>query len=448
MMQGRGPGSPVAPAMPAARSSRSPSGAAATANGPEETADLITAAARCLLANGAETQRIAERVEQIADAAGGRVEIALGWTDSRVDFTAADGTTVSRRFSASPVGVGMNRVMGVDAAIEDVAAGRMTVPAASTAVRAAAARPPSNTVLFAVACAVGACGLAIIFGADDGAALGLIALAAGLGGFARRLLGRWGANNFWQVGVAGLLAGLFGAIAVGADLSSPLRLAAVCPCMVLVPGPHLLNGSLDVASLRIPLGLARLTFATVTLLSITAGLLLGLSLGGADLVLDPAGRTVPWWLDAMSAAVVAVCYGIFYSAPLRVLVWPFVVGAAVHALRWVALYEWHLPAWAGAGIACLVAGFALMPVARRFQVPFSAIGFASVVSLMPGLLVFRVLAGLSMLPGATGAEVPTLLQTIVNDANVAFLTIFAMAIGFLIPAACYQAVARRRVPAG
>lgn len=448
MTPGRGPAGPIngvvpRPAAPSASPRPSPPGAAGATTDSTAAADLITAASACLLANGAESERVVQRADQLALAAGGRVELSLGWTESRCSYTGLDGSVVERRFVASPTGVGMNRVMAVDAAIEDRAAGRLSTPAAATAIQDAGRQPPSSTLLFALACAVGACGLAVIFGADDWAALGLIALAAGLGGVVRRLLGSWGANNFWQVGVAGLLAGLFGAIAVGADVSSPLRLAAVCPCMVLVPGPHLLNGSLDIANLRLPLGLARLTFATVTLLSITAGLLLGLSLGGADLVLDPAGRDVPLWLDASAAAVVAVCYGIFYSAPLRILAWPFVVGAGVHALRWVALYEWHLPAWAGAGLACLVAGFVLMPVAQRFQVPFSAIGFASVVSLMPGLLVFRVLAGLSVLPGAKGAEVAPLLQTIVNDANVAFLTIFAMALGFLVPAACYQAARQR-----
>lgn len=411
-------------------------------------ADLIVATSACLLANGAESERIAERADQLARARGGRVEVSLEWSGSRVDYTDADGSTVVRQFSAGPTGVGMNRVMAVDAAVEDVAAGRATVADATARVGQASGLPPSNTLLFVAACAVGACGLAVIFGADDPAALVLIAVAAGLGAVARRLLGRFGANNYWQVGVAALLAGIIGAFAVHIDLSSPLRLAAVCPCMVLVPGPHLLNGALDVAGLRIPLGLARLTFATVTLLAIGGGLLLGLKFGGANLVLDPPGRVIPWWLDASAAAIVAVCYGVFYSAPLRILLWPFAVGAGVHAVRWVALYEWDLPAWAGAGIACLVAGFVLIPVSRHFRVPFSAVGFASVVSLMPGLLVFRVLAGLSMLTSAQGADVAPLLQTIVNDANVAFLTILAMAVGFLIPAACYQVVRRHPIAGG
>jgi len=37
---------------------------------------------------------------------------------------------------------------------------------------------------------------------------------------------------------------IIGGLAVRYDLSSSLRLVAVCPCMVMVPGPHFLNGPL------------------------------------------------------------------------------------------------------------------------------------------------------------------------------------------------------------
>lgn len=402
--------------------------------------DLIAASTSALLGNGAETDRIIERAEQIAVAAGGHVTLTLGWTESSVIYVDRHGETATRRFSVAPAAVGMNRVMAVDDAINAFTGGRRTAEATTAAVVEAGKLPPANTLLFAAACAVGATCLAVIFGVDHWQAVVLVALAAGIAAFLRRAVARLGGSNFWQVGLAALLAGLVGAAAVQLDLSSPLRLAAVCPCMVLVPGPHLLNGSLDVAGTRIPLGLARLAFATVTLLAIGAGLLIGLTLGGAQLVLEPAGRDVPLLVDAAAAGVVAACYGVFYSAPVRVLVWPLAVGAAVHALRWVAITEWHLPSYLAAGIACLAAGIILLPVSRRFQVPFSAVGFASVVSLMPGLLVFRTLAALAMLQGADAGRAASLIQSAVNDANTAWLTVFAMALGFLVPAAGYRLV--------
>jgi uncharacterized membrane protein YjjP (DUF1212 family) len=417
--------------------------AAAVQTGEIET-DLLAQTVAALAANGAESLRIAERADELAGALGGTAAVRLGWSESVVEYTDSGGVTRDRLFEAIPSTVGMNRVMATDDAVNDFAAGRTGITEAAAAVKAAAAKPLANIWLFAAACAVGAVSLSVIFGAQRWSTYGFVALAAVLGAFVRRLLGRYGGNNFWQVGAAGLIAGLLGSVAVSADPDSMLRLAAVCPCMVLVPGPHLLNGSLDLAGLRIPLGIARLTFATVTLLAITAGLILGLYFGHAHLVLDPHEREIAVWLDALAGGVVAICYGVFYSAPLRILIWPFAIGAGVHALRWVALYEWHVDAWVGAGLACFVVGLVLIPVSRRFQVPFSAIGFASVVSLMPGLLVFRALSGLSELQHASGEAAQSLMLSVFNDLNGALLTVMAMALGFLVPAGAYRLVYRLR----
>lgn len=406
----------------------------------DDVADLIAAAVAVLFGNGAETERVVDRADQIARAAGGSVNLVLAWTQSSLTYTDRNGRTVTRQFAVAPATVGMNRVMAVDDAINGFAGGTLSLESATAAVTRARGLPPANTLLFAAACIVGASCLAVIFGVDHWQAVALIAAAAGLAAFLRRAVARFGGSNFWQVGFAALLAGLIGAVAVQLDLSSPLRLAAVCPCMILVPGPHLLNGSLDLAGMRIPLGIARLAFATITLLAIGAGLLVGLTAGGATLVLEPAGREVPLLVDATAAGVVAACYGIFYSAPIRILLWPLAVGAAVHALHWIAISEWHLQAYLAAGISCFTAGLILLPVSRRYQIPFSAIGFASVVSLMPGLLVFRTLAALAMLQNATPERAAVLIQSAVNDANVAWLTIFAMAIGFLVPAAGYKLI--------
>ena len=109
----------------------------------------------------------------------------------------------------------------------------------------------------------------------------------------RRRLARLSANVFIQPFFAALLAGVVGALAVRYQLSSSLRLVAVCPCMVLVPGPHFLNGALDLINGRVALGAARLIYAGLIVVAISTGLLLGLTLLGVSLPTDPAGRLVP-----------------------------------------------------------------------------------------------------------------------------------------------------------
>ncbi|WP_164842495.1 threonine/serine exporter family protein [Actinoplanes solisilvae] len=404
------------------------------------TADTVAEAVGLLHANGAETARTLERAAQIGRAAGvGRVTFEPGWSSSYLEV---DG--LGRHLEVVPANVAMNRAAAADEAIDDLSARRATVEQTLVRLRAAAALPPAGTVLFAAACAVGASGLSIILGVRHAETVAVIAVSAAVGAVIRRLIGRLGGNNFWQAGAAALIAGLIGAAWVVLGDSSALRLAAVCPCMVLVPGPHLLNGALDVAANRLPLGLARLTFATVTLLCISTGLLLGLAAAGADLALDAPGRDIPLPFDVVVAGVVAVCYGIFYSAPLRMLYWPLLVGGLAHGVHWVAQENLHWNGASASGLAALVAGAILGPVSRRFRMPFAAIGFASVVSMMPGLLVFRAMSGLVQLQHADGARATALLAQAINDITMATATVFLLALGLLMPAAVDRVIRRRR----
>src|SRR5262249_11673479 len=155
------------------------------------------------------------------------------------------------------------------------------------------------------------------------------------------------------------------ALAVRCDLSSSLRLVAVCPCMVLVPGPHFLNGTMDLIRGRIHLGAARLVYAGLIIVSIATGLLAGLALLGVSLPVDPPGRSVPIWQDVIAAGIAVACYSVFYSTPLNMLPWPVAVGMLAHGLRWVTLSVFGFGVATGALVACIIVALILTPVSRR-----------------------------------------------------------------------------------
>ncbi len=227
---------------------------------------------------------------------------------------------------------------------------------------------------------VAATALAVISGATHPQPLLFIAACSGFGALLRRWLGQYSFGNITQSFAAALLAGLAAGLAVQVHVNDHLRILAAIPCMILVPGPHIINGILDLLGLRLPLGLSRIFYAALTLAGICAGMLIGLKLTGIPLPLSAEDAPISLGMDVVCAAAAAACYGIF-SMPIRMLVWPLCAGAAAHAVYWWVTSVFQASPAVSAGMASLIASFLLMPVSLRLGLPIAAIGFASVVPL-------------------------------------------------------------------
>ena len=396
----------------------------------EEQSEVVLILGHTLHVNGQPTGDTLAATERLSNTLGLRTTIIPSWSELQLEVTAGSTRLVSL-VTGSPTGVHMERVAGAMKAIDEVAAGHLPPTAALQTIDAISHAPPAPTWLFTLAAAAGAASLSVIYGIQHIVAVLLIVLSAAAGAVLRRILAHYSTNALLQPLCAALLAGIIGAFAVRYRLSSPLRLVAVCPCMILVPGPHVLNGMMDLSVARISLGASRLLYSGLLVLAISAGLLLGLGLLGVSLPVGEPGRVVPLWLDIVAAGVAVAAFSIFFSMPFRMLGWPVAIGMIAHALRW-----WTLSlggsATTGAFVACLVVGLVLTPVAHRCHLPFAAIGFASVVSLMPGVFLFRMSSGLLQLANSANATLP-LLGATVADGMTAFTIILAMSCGVIVP---------------
>jgi uncharacterized membrane protein YjjP (DUF1212 family) len=384
-----------------------------------------------LFANGDSTENTVSEGERFARALGIGASLLPRWGELTLR-TEPGAMASAYQAEANPAGVNMNRVAAARATLDAMESGALASDEAATRVAASASVPQASTALFAAAAAAAALALAVLFGVDRPAAAGAIFVSAGAGALLRRAVVRYSANLFVQPFVAALLAGVIGGAAVHYQISSSLRLVTVCPCMVLVPGPHVLNSALDFLDGRIHLGVARMTYAMLVVAAISIGLLLGLGAFGAGLPVDVGARAIPLWQDVVAAGVCVVAYSIFFSTPLSMLPWPVVVGSLAHGLRWIAMTTFGCGAVGGAFIACFVVGAALTPVARRRRTPFAAIGFASVVSMVPGVLLFRAASGFVQIADGAGADLTVIADTLSSGAT-AVMIIVAMGVGLVVP---------------
>jgi uncharacterized membrane protein YjjB (DUF3815 family) len=112
---------------------------------------------------------------------------------------------------------------------------------------------------------------------------------------------------------------------------------------------------------------------------------------------------------------------------------PILIGVIAHACRWAVISMGGGGLETGALVACLVVGTLITPIADRLRLSFAAFGFASVVSLIPGVFIFRMAGGLVDLIETGGKASPDLLLSIASDGMTAVLIFLAMAFGLIAP---------------
>lgn len=408
---------------------------------PEAASEELLAKAACLLfVNGQSSESLGVTIRRFGKGLGVEADILLRWGEV---ILFVDGRPMPRILPAKPTGVDMGRVTATLRIVDDLCAGRISRAEVETALRAVESLPPVNIWRFALLAALGAAALGVIFGASDLPTLATIAFSAGTGALVRRAVSHLSRNALIQPFSAAFIAGVVGLLAFRLNLDVDSRLALVCPCMVLVPGPHVLNGTIDLARSRVTIGSARLVFASLIILMISAGLLLALTMAHIELPTTTGVVSVPLVHDALAAGMAVAAYGTFFNMPWRMLPIPVVVGMVAHSVHWILMSQ-GFGAPVSSLAACLIVGLCITPAAARLRYPFAALAFASVVSMVPGVFLFDGAAALVELNAMGPDAPPALLVGAFASLTSALLITIAMTVGLIVPKMMFGSSRRQR----
>jgi len=397
--------------------------------------ELVATAAALLFNNGQTTERVVLSAERLGHALGTPLRLHPHWGELALQI---GGTPFSEMIPAMPLGVDMRKVLTVTTVVDHVCDGTLAHEEANAALTAAGRLPPVSTLRFTVFATLGGIALGVIFGALDMASLLLIALAAATGALVRRWLARLGHNPFVQPLCAAAVAGVVGAIDARFNLSQAHSLVALCPCMLLVPGPHILNGAIDLARARVTLGIARLVYASLIVLMICIGLLAALAAGGTTVPADTTLSVVPFAADVLAAGMAVAAFGTFFAMPLRLMPFAIIVGMIAHSARWALIVFGGAHVTIATLVASLVIGIIVTPVADRLRLPFAALAFSAVVPMMPGYFLFHATGALVALVSVGSNAPASLLASVVANGATAFLIILAMTVGLILPRMLYE----------
>jgi uncharacterized membrane protein YjjP (DUF1212 family) len=301
--------------------------------------------------------------------------------------------------------------------------------------------------LAALVLGVAATSLAGLLGADLSAAAGA-GLATGLGLLARQQLGRWHSSLLTLPLTAALIGALLGGLIIRLGWTRTPELVLVVPALMVIPGPHVINGLLDLVDNHLPMSLARLGLATGILAASVAGIALGVELTLPDrIAIDRtyAPDRLNLLTDVTLAGIVTCGFAVFYNTPWPQLGMAIAGGMIGHGLRFLAL-EAGCRLEAATFLGGLAVGIISALISRFRKLPIAVIAFAGAVTMIPGLSLYRALIGALQLSQQGEMADPEVMAETLGNFLQSSLVITGLALGLIIGARTVAALVGVKCP--
>lgn len=287
--------------------------------------------------------------------------------------------------------------------------------------------------LVALMLGAGAASFARLLGADA-AAIVVAGVATALGVIARQELGRRHFNLLALPFTAACLGAILGGLAARCGWTRTPELVLIVPALMIVPGPHVLNGLFDLIDNHLPNSLSRLGLAMGILLASALGIVIGvrLILPSTDFPSQPARSVDLNLVSDMLLAGIATCgFAAFFNTPWRQM-WTAALGGMVgHGLRFVAL-DFDFPLDTATFFGGLAVGSIAAAMARSSRGPVVVIAFAGAVTMIPGSSFYRALGGALQLARLDGGSEPELVESTLSYALEGLIVVCGLALGLIL----------------
>jgi uncharacterized membrane protein YjjP (DUF1212 family) len=307
-----------------------------------------------------------------------------------------------------------------------------------------ATTPRHSRWLAIIVLGIAASCLARLLGADVGA-IAVVGVATGMGLFVRQQLGRRHFSLLTLPLMAAFVGALFGGVGIRRGWTRTPDLVLVVPALMLVPGPHLINGLLDLIDNHLPMSLARLWLAVGILIAAGLGIVIGIELTLPDVApADQSARTeLPsLFIDMVLAGIVTCGFAVFYNTAWRHVGLAIVGGMVGHGLRYLAL-EAGCFLEVATFLGSLAVGMISSWMARSSRTPVAVIGFAGAVTMMPGVHIYRAIWGTLQLARQPDAMDTAMVSETIGNAIQACLVISSLALGLILGARIVRTLLNR-----
>ncbi len=288
---------------------------------------------------------------------------------------------------------------------------------------------PYPPLLSALSAGLACGGICKLFGCDW-ISFFCTVLSAAIGFAVRRLCNIYGFNVYAGTAISAFaataLACFFQSVSGTSTPSYPMIAAA----LFLIPGIPLINAVDDMLNNYIMAGTTRLTHTMLIIGSMTFGISIALWVGNVtDFTRVPIQPEDIYLSQTLAAALAGAGYAAIFNLPGRLL--PVVALGAVIAVdvRNLMVIQLDSNLVAGSFLGAAILGVAAQKAIHWFHTPGSVLTIPSVIPLMPGVLLYRLLFSILNI---TTIDAQTLLVGIRSGVEAATVVI-AMAVGVTIP---------------